>query len=130
MTHSAQHNKSGWKKRIANILFLNRYIKKAAAVQFLTKGEYENSIGYNNLTNLILPNGFNDPGKYKNNFSKDDIKATFIGRLDMHHKGLDLLLNVLRRNKGVLEKNISTYLFTDQRGTITIKSKSLLLFWG
>lgn len=112
LTYEAQHNHSMWKKRLANLLFLNRYIKKAAAIQFLTSGECENSLGYNKLTNFILPNGFNDPGIYKTRFSEDDIKATFIGRLDMHHKGLDLLLNVLEKNKDIFEKkhfHISIY---------------------
>lgn len=104
LTYEAQHNHSMWKKRLANLLFLNKYVKKSSAIQFLTVGERENSVGYNKNTNFILPNGFDDPGKYKTSFSERSVRATFIGRLDMHHKGLDLLLNVLEKNKTLLDK--------------------------
>lgn len=105
LTFKAQHNHSRYKKVIANILFLDSFVKNALAIQFLTKGERDNSIGYNQLQNYILPNGFDDPCVYKETFSIDSIKATFIGRLDMYHKGLDMLLNVLEKNKEVLKKS-------------------------
>lgn len=102
LTYEAQNNHSKWKKKLANIFFLNRFVKKSLAIQFLTEGERDNSIGYNRHKNFILPNGFDDPGVYKSLFSKNAINALFIGRLDMHHKGLDLLLNVFERNKELL----------------------------
>lgn len=103
MTYDAQHNHAWLKKRLARWLFLDRYIKNARAIQYLTEGECASSRRMFNTPYYILPNGFNKASIIKQNFSEKAIKATFIGRLDMHHKGIDLLLNAMASMKEFLE---------------------------
>ena len=103
MTYDAQHNHSWLKKRVARWLFLNHYIKNARAIQYLTEGECVSSRRMFNTPYYVLPNGFNKSSIIKQYFSKEGIKATFIGRLDMHHKGIDLLLNAISSMRVGLE---------------------------
>lgn len=95
MTYEAQHNHAWLKKTAARWLFLRSFVNNAVAIQYLTKGEYERSVRMFNAPHFILPNGFNEPQKKKTVFSKKGIKAVFIGRIDMYHKGLDLLLKAI-----------------------------------
>ena len=95
LTYQAMHNKSRWKKEIAHFMFYDRFVKKSLAVQYLTEQEYQDSKYRFDGPHFILPNGFNKPQRVKECFSKDQIKAIFIGRIDIHQKGLDLLLGVL-----------------------------------
>ena len=96
LTKQALHNHAWLKKWIAHRLFFDSYIKNAAAIQFLTRQEADDSIErYNTTPYFIVPNGFNTPEKVKESFSSNGIKASFIGRLDMYHKGIDLLLEAI-----------------------------------
>lgn len=83
------------KKKIAHLFFFNSYVKKALAVQYLTNKEYEESYQNFPVKSFILPNGFSLPEVSKDCFS-DKIKAVFIGRQDIYHKGIDLLLDAIR----------------------------------
>lgn len=42
-----------------------------------------------------MPNGFDTPSVVKTSFCSEGIKAIFIGRLDIYHKGIDLLLDAI-----------------------------------
>lgn len=92
LTKKAQNNQSKWKKKIANALLFKKYVRNALAIQFLTSDEKKDSGEEWNKSSFILPNGFSTPSVFKNGFHKDSIKAIFIGRLDVFHKGLDVLL--------------------------------------
>lgn len=92
LTKKAQNNQSKWKKSIANALLFKDYAKKALAIQFLTKNEAKDSGKGWNKSSFILPNGFSTPNTTKQTFSSDGINATFIGRLDKFHKGIDVLI--------------------------------------
>lgn len=104
LTYEAQHNHAWLKKRVARLLFFDQYIKNARAIQYLTEGEKESSLKTFSTPNFVLPNGFNKPARQKETFSEGGIKAVFIGRLDMHHKGIDLLLNAMYSQKGYLKE--------------------------
>jgi glycosyltransferase involved in cell wall biosynthesis len=80
------------KKKIGNLLFFNEFIKNAAAVQYLTEGEYKSSGDKWNKTSLIIPNGIDKKSKSKVFESKTDLRGVFIGRLDVYQKGIDLLI--------------------------------------
>ena len=95
LTYQAMHNKSRFKKEIAHFLFYDRFVRRATAVQYLTKQEYEDSKYRFDGPHFILPNGFNTPPIVKTEFSKDKIRGIFIGRIDIHQKGLDVLLDVI-----------------------------------
>lgn len=102
LTKKALTNHAKWKKRIAHWLFFNRFIKEAAAIQYLTLDEYKDSGDSWNSKSFILPNGFSSPQKVKSSFSPDSIKAIFIGRLDIYHKGIDILLETIKAMKNEL----------------------------
>lgn len=93
LTKQAINNKSKWKKLIAHFLFYNKFIHKAASIQYLTNDELRDSGTSWNANYFVLSNGFNKPEVVKESFNTDCIKAIFIGRLEMHQKGLDVLLD-------------------------------------
>ena len=97
----ARNNKKKWKKAIAHILWFDKYVRKASAVQFLTEVERDSSIP-KDIKSFVLPNGFNTPQEYKESFSEKQIRCVFIGRIDIYQKGLDLLLNAIRLKKDIL----------------------------
>lgn len=91
LTKQARNNKSKWKKNIAHLLWFDRFVNHSKAIQYLTKQECADTY-VKEHPYFILPNGFNTPTHTKNSFSLDKIKVVFIGRIDIYHKGLDLLL--------------------------------------
>lgn len=95
MTQQALHNHAWLKKWVAHKLFFDGYIKHAKAIQYLTKQEAMDSTKRFHTPYFIIPNGYNLPNRVKDNFSTNGITASFIGRLDMYHKGIDLLLEAM-----------------------------------
>lgn len=91
LTKQAMNNGSRWKKRIGHLLYFDRFVNNASAIQFLTRQEFEDSIS-GCSKHFILPNGYNTPSLKKASFAKDRINVVFIGRIDIYHKGLDLLV--------------------------------------
>ena len=106
LTYKAMHDYSHIKKVIAHKLFYDRYIDGAKSIQYLTKEEYEDSKYRYGKQYFILPNGFYTPIKKKEQFCQNGINALYIGRIDINHKGLDILVEAcggaaetLRRNQ-------------------------------
>lgn len=81
------------KKLLANNTFFRNYIKNALAFQCLSELEIKNSL-FNNYK-FIGTNGVFIPQKTKENFSETEIKLTYIGRLEIHIKGIDLMLEAV-----------------------------------
>lgn len=92
------------KKFFGNFIWFNRMIDRALAIEYLSENEFKNSTKWKNKKNLIIPNGINLPPQNKHLFSSDRIRATFIGRLDIYHKGLDLLLDAISLISDELKK--------------------------
>ena len=99
LTWQALHNKARVKKVVAHALFFNSFIKYATAIQYLTSKEQADSKRLFSTKSFIVPNGFNEPSIKKDGFSKDRIKAVFIGRLGIYHKGIDNLLKAISEIK-------------------------------
>lgn len=91
------------KKKVANILFFNRFINDAMAVQCLSNREMANTLF--GKKKFVATNGMSIPEKRKDAFSKKGIKIIYIGRLDAYHKGLDLLIEACRINADFLRLN-------------------------
>lgn len=83
------------KKKVANVLLFNRFVKKSLAVQYLNEGERDCSI-YKNHKYLISGNSISIK-KSKNKFKNKDF--VYIGRYSIRHKGLDLLAESIAKNK-------------------------------
>lgn len=90
LTKEAQE-KSKAKKIIANMLVFNRFIDGAKAIQCLSNREEENTIFGNKK--IIYPNGINLPFNSKKIFNSNIVDILFIGRLEIHIKGLDILID-------------------------------------
>lgn len=104
------------KKLIANILIFKPYARKALAIQYLTRAEQKDSTGNWNKRSFVVPNGFKTPSESKEEFTKNGIKALFIGRLDKYHKGLDVLLEAIHTDYQFLKKhNFSLQIYGPQR---------------
>lgn len=84
------------KKLIANLLFFNRFISRARAIQCLSERELiATKFG---KTKFIGPNGIALPSEQKRDFSVSEWKLNFIGRLDFSVKGLDLMVEAVKAN--------------------------------
>lgn len=102
LSREAQRKK--WlKKKAANFLLFNRFIKRAKAIQCLSKGEMDTT--HFGKYKFIGTNGMNLPEKRKTQFHTEQTKFLYIGRLDAYHKGLDLLLEAVRMEGDFLREN-------------------------
>lgn len=93
MTKGAQKKKP-FKKHMGNILFFNRMVKHAIAIHCLT-AEEEKDVRRWGVPTFIAPNGFNlpsDAGNHNKVENTGPLRLLFIGRIDIMHKGLDILL--------------------------------------
>jgi glycosyltransferase involved in cell wall biosynthesis len=92
-----------WKKRIANLVFLNKLVAHAVALQCLTQGEAAASSRWNRPV-FVVSNGVELPPESDLALQKPSevgLRIVFMGRLDVSYKGLDMLLDacVLVRDK-------------------------------
>ena len=102
LTIEAQKKK--WlKKKAANFLLFDKFINGAVAIQCLSGREEEQTrFG---RKRFIGTNGIPIPEKEKQSFSEDGIRFVYIGRLDMYHKGLDILVKAVEKEKELLLQN-------------------------
>jgi len=96
MTRYAQACKR-WKKRAGNLLFFNHLVRGARAVHCLTAGEADASGDWRTPT-FVLGNGVHLPDLSLPRLSvvNRPRRITFMGRLHIDHKGLDLLVDACR----------------------------------
>lgn len=104
LTHFAQKSKY-IKKKLANYILFNRFIKNAVGIQYLTKKEYEDSTDKWNKRNIIIPNGIEKKKVTRNQIEKNKLTGVFIGRPDIYQKGIDLLLEACHILKKELLSN-------------------------
>lgn len=95
LSKTAQHKKF-LKKLAANILYFNRFISSARAIQYLSENE-KNMSFFSKCTFFVSGNGVAIPHKRKTAFSDCGIKFVYIGRLEVHIKGLDLMLKAMKK---------------------------------
>ena len=97
LSKTAQHKKF-FKKLAANILYFNRFINSARAIQYLSENEKNRSL-FSKRTFFISGNGVAIPSKRKTAFSDSDcgINFVYIGRLEVYIKGLDLMLKAIKK---------------------------------
>lgn len=90
--------KSRWKKRIANVLWVNNFIKEASAIIYLNEEEQNHCIfADKQKQGVIIPNGVFVPSVLTSSkVESHKIRFMFLARIDIHHKGLDLLLDSLQ----------------------------------
>lgn len=107
---TAAQKKKKLKKVIANTLFFNRFIKNAIALQCLSENEKKDTKFQRNK--FIGTNGISMPSKTKESFNDDITKFVYIGRLEEHVKGLDILIKAVASIKDFLiENNCMFYIY-------------------
>lgn len=113
------------KKKVANILLFNHFINNSVAIQCLSSLEKKTtSFGKNKF---IGTNGINIPATKKTKFSKHGIRFVYIGRLDIYHKGLDLMLEGFANIKELLlENNCSLTIYGPDILDRLVKLKELI----
>lgn len=91
--------KKAVKKSIGIHTVFRNYLKGCCATQYLCEDEKNKSIQFNQA--LVIPNGIpnNDCYSIKNEIHN----IVFISRKDVRHKGIDLLLKAVLREKYLLE---------------------------
>lgn len=95
------------KKMVAIHTILRTLVYKAAAIQYLTEDERENS--YVKHSSIIVPNGTFIPERLE--LDKDNVKNVsfvYIGRKDIHIKGIDVLLEAFSLAANVMRASGST----------------------
>jgi len=102
MTYGAQRVKR-LKKQIGNLLFFKRFVNGAIAIHCLTPREATEAQNWGrpvfvegNGINLPPPDQLAQPGADRR------LQLVFIGRFDIHHKGLDLLIRACALAKQAL----------------------------
>jgi glycosyltransferase involved in cell wall biosynthesis len=86
------------KKLVARVLYLDKMVADAAKIQYLSLGEQRVSV-YKKKDSFIVPNGIDLKSFNKKEQGKDILEFAFIGRKDMYHKGLDILLEAWGKAK-------------------------------
>lgn len=99
------------KKLLARVLLFNNYVKESDGLIFLNEMEKENSI-YRNKNEIILPNGIEKINlKFNKMKKKSKINFIFLGRIDIFHKGIDILLETILKNKKYFIENSVEFKF-------------------
>lgn len=115
LAYDAIHNHAHLKKWFAHLLLFDRYVKKASAVQFLTEEEKRESGDAWNKKIIVIPNGFSNH-YIKSVFNETGIRGVFIGRLDMFHKGIDILLQAIKQvEKKMIESSFTIDFYGPQK---------------
>ncbi|QRN85526.1 glycosyltransferase [Clostridia bacterium] len=113
LTKQAQSQKA-WKKRLANRLIMNSFIGHASAIHYLTPGEMEASLRINNKY-FIAGNGVQIP-ELPVESKRAGNRMIFIGRYDIQHKGLDVLMQAISHIKDeLLARGLSIDLYGSGR---------------
>lgn len=105
LTEAAQKQKY-LKKKVAHLLLFNHFVKKAVAIEYLTKAEEINSGRKWNKTSIIVPNGTDSRAETRvfSDSVNDHLQGTFIGRINRYHKGIDLFLDACGNLKELIQK--------------------------
>ena len=104
--------KKNWiKKLVANILYFNKFVTQASAIQFLSQGEADSNI-FKCKKYFIGTNGIDFPSFMTKSERRGVRQISFIGRLDVFYKGLDFLIEAISINKSLfIEKNIHVSIY-------------------
>ena len=117
--------KKKFKKWVAmNIVFRSMF-NNAAAVQFLSVGEKEASVLQEKA--IVVPNGIHMPHNIIRKKNESKINITYIGRKDVYHKGLDLLIEACGIIKDELkELNVEVEIYGPNKEEDTQSVKDLI----
>lgn len=94
----SNQKKSFIKKKIANYLCFNSFVRNAAGVIYLNVAERDTSIFKDTKREIIIPNGCEIPFQNGRLHKVTNIRHfIFLARIDINHKGLDILVDAISR---------------------------------
>ena len=109
LTNEAQRKKR-LKKIVGNLLLFNPFIKNAKAIQCLSEREMYSTCFAKKK--FIGTNGMALPNKQKESFNENEIKILYIGGLEWHIKGIDLMIKAVRLSRKIFEENnVKLYIY-------------------
>lgn len=88
--------KGAFKKMLVNKLLLNNFFSNAYGYIFLNDNEKKESI-FSTKNDLIIPNGIEIKKEKIEKKVNKKINIVFIGRIDINHKGIDRLMEALKK---------------------------------
>lgn len=87
--------KKKWlKKKIAYMLFFSKFIKSALTIQCLSDNELLEIKGFK-VDKFVSPNGMDVHENEKSCEIASRVELVYIGRLDLYHKGVDLMIEAI-----------------------------------
>lgn len=93
------------KKKIANIIFFNQFLKNACMIQYLSNNEQDLS-AFKKYPSEVIGNGVSLPNETISSFSGlKKIRFVYIGRLEIYIKGLDILLASIKNKEELLRRS-------------------------
>ena len=105
---SMENAKKNWlKKKIANLLYANRFIGNAAGIIYLNGKEADECVFKSIRKNdAIVPNGTHEHNRNYKRHNDKKVRFIFLARIDIIQKGLDLLFPAIDifNNEGLKEK--------------------------
>ncbi len=114
-------NKSKIKKFVANRTLFARMIRNASSVIYLNSDEMEKSI-IEFPRHIIVPNGCEVTELIYP--KKQETSVFYIGRLDIHHKGLDILIKALDYVRNMVEVKVSIYGSGNKKSNRVMRTKT------
>ena len=119
--------KKSLKKNIARLVFMNRVIRNAAKMQYLSEGEKKASVY--KTPSFIVPNGIFIP-EYHEKLPSNPLRLSFIGRKDCYHKGLDYLIGACGEARSELRGKIQLCIYGPATGNQNAEVESLIAING
>lgn len=100
------------KKIVANLFFFKAFVKKSCGIIYLNQAEKDTSVFWHRHE-FMLPNGIDiNVPLIADKQPEDPLKLIFLSRIDVPHKGLDLLLACLHEaEEALLARNICIRLY-------------------
>lgn len=125
--HCSLTRESLKQSKLKKAIFLKigrKFLENADKIVFLNEEEKNNSIGVEKWT--ILPNGVNLNTVLEKK-DKDVLRLIYLSRIDINHKGIDLLINSFGKIKKYLKlKNIEINIYGDGKEEDIEKFKKLV----
>ena len=101
------------KKKVGNALLFNNFLKNASAIQFLSDGE-KNNTDFRPKNSIVRGNGVEKCGEN----SPSTVNVVYIGRYDINHKGLDIILDTCQAyGEWFRNNNVSLELYGKETGS-------------
>ncbi len=100
------------RKRIYLIFLARKYFGGASLIHALSSTEADDiKKVFPNTKIHVIPNGVNNDDFKRGTLNQNKIVFTFLGRIDVQHKGIDLLLMAFDHALKLCDKNIKLYLY-------------------